>query len=196
MKKNVMKVAWKIAKEAVMKFGGKAKEFFREALRIAWASVKEGGNKVIEVTINSNVAYVGSPKQISWVKEVMSKVDVALINDCLKSLYENPEKWVESRFPAIYDYAKDVVERTAIEVQALLDNPNCRYLIDEICNFRNMQTELVCKMAWNKVYNAIDERDFVPGVHYRDGSKIGARNAKSKFDIAFDSAVRFSKMNI
>jgi hypothetical protein len=35
-----MKRAWVIAREGVKKFGGKVKEYFAEALRIAWAEVK------------------------------------------------------------------------------------------------------------------------------------------------------------
>lgn len=46
---NAMKKAWEIAKEAAAKFGGKASEFFAEALRMAWA-IKKGGvmKKIIE----------------------------------------------------------------------------------------------------------------------------------------------------
>lgn len=35
--------AWKIAKEAVKKFGGKAIEYIAEAMKMAWSSAK-GGN--------------------------------------------------------------------------------------------------------------------------------------------------------
>lgn len=42
---NVMKKAWEIAKDGVAKFGGKVKEYFAEALRIAW-SIAKGENKV------------------------------------------------------------------------------------------------------------------------------------------------------
>ncbi|AHD06421.1 hypothetical protein [Paenibacillus larvae] len=38
---NVMKKAWEIAKAAVKKFGGKVKEYFAEALRMAWAEIKK-----------------------------------------------------------------------------------------------------------------------------------------------------------
>lgn len=39
--KNIMVRAWEIAKEAVVKFGGNVKEFFAQALSIAWAETKE-----------------------------------------------------------------------------------------------------------------------------------------------------------
>lgn len=44
--KNVMVRAWEIARTAVIKFGGKVKEYFSQALTIAW---KEAKNVVEEV---------------------------------------------------------------------------------------------------------------------------------------------------
>ncbi|MEE4578842.1 hypothetical protein [Paenibacillus polymyxa] len=38
--KNVMTRAWEIAKNAVVKFGGKVKEYFSQALVIAWKEAK------------------------------------------------------------------------------------------------------------------------------------------------------------
>jgi lysozyme family protein len=49
MKMNVMKRAWEIAKEGQRKFGGKVKEYFAQALRIAWAEVKKGAKRVMEI---------------------------------------------------------------------------------------------------------------------------------------------------
>lgn len=40
MKKQIMKRAWEIAREAVSKFGGNATEYFAEALRMAWKETK------------------------------------------------------------------------------------------------------------------------------------------------------------
>ena len=37
---NVMRKAWEIAREGQKKFGGKVKEYFAEALRMAWRIVK------------------------------------------------------------------------------------------------------------------------------------------------------------
>lgn len=38
--KKIMKRAWEIAKNAAEKFGGKAREYMAEALRMAWAEAK------------------------------------------------------------------------------------------------------------------------------------------------------------
>lgn len=45
MKKQIMVRAWEIAKAAVAQFGGKAREYFAEALRMAWAEAKQPAQK-------------------------------------------------------------------------------------------------------------------------------------------------------
>lgn len=48
--KQVMVKAWEIAKAAVNKFGGKAKEYIAEAMKIAWAQVKTASTiTIVEV---------------------------------------------------------------------------------------------------------------------------------------------------
>lgn len=44
--KNVMTRAWEIAKAGVVKFGGKVKEYFSQALVMAWSEVEKGVKKV------------------------------------------------------------------------------------------------------------------------------------------------------
>lgn len=46
MKKEIMKKAWKIAKEAAKKFGGKAIEYIAEAMKMAWAAIKDNGTSL------------------------------------------------------------------------------------------------------------------------------------------------------
>ena len=41
MKSQVMSLAWKIAKEAAKKFGGKAIEYIAGALKMAWAAARK-----------------------------------------------------------------------------------------------------------------------------------------------------------
>lgn len=40
MKRTVMTRAWEIVREAVKNFGGKAKQYISEALKMAWAEIK------------------------------------------------------------------------------------------------------------------------------------------------------------
>lgn len=53
--KKVMVRAWEIAREAVKKFGGKVKEFFQQALIMAWQEVKEVKIEKV-ITINTRSA--------------------------------------------------------------------------------------------------------------------------------------------
>lgn len=46
MKKEVMTNAWEIAKGAVKKFGGKAVEYIAEAMKMAWAAIKDNRTSV------------------------------------------------------------------------------------------------------------------------------------------------------
>ena len=48
MKKQVMTRAWEIARAAQVLFGGKVREFFAEALRMAWKEIKGAGKKIID----------------------------------------------------------------------------------------------------------------------------------------------------
>ena len=41
-KKEIMSTAWKIAREGQKAFGGKVSEYFAQALKMAWAQVKNG----------------------------------------------------------------------------------------------------------------------------------------------------------
>src|SRR5690625_407842 len=46
--KNVMKRAWEIARKGQEKFGGKVSEYLSEALKMAWAEVKENEKVTME----------------------------------------------------------------------------------------------------------------------------------------------------
>lgn len=72
--KNVMTRAWEIARKAVVKFGGKVKEFFAQSLKFAWSEIK-GGVKMVELK--------GSEKQIKWATAIREKMIACIAN------YEN-----------------------------------------------------------------------------------------------------------
>lgn len=74
---NVMTRAWEIAKNAVVRFGGNAKEYFTESLKLAWKEVKLANMEVAKA--NHNRAYKvdailpvlnGSEKQIKWANDI------------------------------------------------------------------------------------------------------------------------------
>lgn len=91
---NVMKGAWAIAYEGVEKFGGSVREYFSEALKIAWNLLK-GGNemeyaKQVKGTIKPVVAVKleGTEKQIAWAEEIRKKAAAVLLdNNVLREEY-------------------------------------------------------------------------------------------------------------
>lgn len=83
MKKELMKNAWEIAKEAAKKFGGKAIEYIAGAMKMAWAAIKDGGTSLakfqaVEAKMRksgkwSMVEVLGAAKVVKF-NEVMHKV--------------------------------------------------------------------------------------------------------------------------
>ena len=80
MKKEIMTKAWKIAKEAVKTFGGKAIEYIAEAMKMAWAAA-EGGlakfqaveSKMRKAGKYSMIQVLNFAKEVKF-NEVMHKV--------------------------------------------------------------------------------------------------------------------------
>lgn len=67
--KNVMKRAWEIAREGVKKFGGKVKEYFAVALKLAWKEFKAA-----VANENGYVKLIGSEKQVKWANDIREDV--------------------------------------------------------------------------------------------------------------------------
>lgn len=57
--KNVMIRAWEIARDGVKKFGGKVKEYFAQALVMAWKELKEmASNKIMIIADHDRMVQV------------------------------------------------------------------------------------------------------------------------------------------
>lgn len=63
--KNVMTIAWEIARKGAAKFGGKVKSYFAQALKMAWAQVKAPAAVVMELRS-------GSRNHKTWVAEIVA----------------------------------------------------------------------------------------------------------------------------
>lgn len=68
---NVMKQAWKIAKEAVVKFGGKAREYFALSLKEAWKQARV--EKMVEVFKAAKIKLKGTKRQIEVALQVRAE---------------------------------------------------------------------------------------------------------------------------
>lgn len=90
---NVMKRAWEIAKEGQKKFGGKIKEYFAEALKLAWAECfiylqdmrafrsKKVRKGVMEIKVSTvPPVTVGSEKQINWANKIREQFNCEVHN--------------------------------------------------------------------------------------------------------------------
>lgn len=77
MRKQVMVRAWKIAREAVVKFGGKAKEFFSQALAIAWKEVKGVVAMEKVIVINTKSAKVNEASR-KFANDMNTRIEKAL----------------------------------------------------------------------------------------------------------------------
>ena len=64
---NVMKQAWKIAKEAVVKFGGKAREYLAAAMKEAWSIAKGSPSKEIEIVEGVFASVTSGNCSVSWI---------------------------------------------------------------------------------------------------------------------------------
>lgn len=70
--KNIMQKAWEIAKTGQEKFGGKVKEYFAQALKMAWAVAKKA-EVAAEVATATIVTSCGSKKLKAYVAKIVGK---------------------------------------------------------------------------------------------------------------------------
>jgi hypothetical protein len=96
--KKVMVRAWEIAREGVQKFGGKVKEYFAVALKLAWKEFKAVvGNEFGFVALN------GTEKQVKWAENIRKEA-VEKIERVIK---EN-EEWGNAKRGRAKAYARAV----------------------------------------------------------------------------------------
>ncbi|MEK3645802.1 hypothetical protein [Aeribacillus sp. FSL M8-0235] len=114
--KNIMKRAWEIAKEGVKKFGGKVKEYFAMALKLAWKEAKR-----IATDQAGSIQLMGSEKQIKWAEDIR-KVVVENIDGVFevieRSLDENKEDMSERKFK----FAQEGVEELKKAATDFIEN--------------------------------------------------------------------------
>lgn len=77
---NVMTTAWEIAYEGVENFGGKVKEYFAEALKMAWELIKGGK---VEVKTEDELTYTEVTKEMTKVEQLEVTLNNLLVTDKL-----------------------------------------------------------------------------------------------------------------
>lgn len=149
---NVMQRAWKIAKQGVEKFGGKVKEYFAQALCMAWVEIKKGADKMVELQ--------GSEKQVKWANDIRNNA-VTTLNDVLDTITEVNEKnvaWVKNE--KILGLLRENVQQL---IEAFENEASAKFFIE------NRSDEQFV----NRLFNAIADKH---GVKNTFGRIIGAYN--------------------
>lgn len=99
-KSTLFKNAWTFAKQGAKKFGGSAKEYFAEALKKAWAFLKEfntpgfsTGLEIKQWFVNKNFTQQEKMVINSSDREVVKETEKA-VQILFSSKYGNLTKWV------------------------------------------------------------------------------------------------------
>lgn len=142
---NIMKKAWEIAKQGQEKFGGKVKEYFAAALKMAWALAKKTSSMVIAPL--KAVALVGTDKQVEWAKSIRSEVYRALMNEV-----QTEEYIVESSLPM----GKNTVEKRNVKnlMTAMLSEESLEDYFNSLRDFQVKQAKESAKeiaIRWDRM---------------------------------------------
>lgn len=109
---NVMKRAWEIAREGQEKFGGKVKEYFAMALKMAWEEVNEAKHEV------KSYEYTLPVRKGLWVAEIVgTHPKFKLERRFLKEDYIEDNSRVFLLYDGIYDIKYSNKGRMFVKVE-------------------------------------------------------------------------------
>lgn len=130
---NVMTQAWEIAYKGQNKFGGKVKEYFTQALKMAWALVKKSAVS-FKGTVREaeNVELQGSVKQIAWAESIREKAIDPLYREVITEDWKTgqPKRPLNNMLPvlsgkvAVEDYLN---ERPASRHDTIINSLNAMH---------------------------------------------------------------------
>ena len=136
----VMKRAWEIAREGQKKFGGKVKEYFAMALKLAWKEVKKVAVKL-----------VGSEKQIKWAedirKQVIEKMERVIAE--VEEVYKEKPKKLEflGEYKAAFEVLKNE-EKAAFWIEFFKD---CEKHVFVVYNFNRHLSRKGLEDLWKRL---------------------------------------------
>ncbi|WP_338709231.1 hypothetical protein [Paenibacillus amylolyticus] len=137
IKMNVMKRAWDIANIGAAKFGGKVKEFFRQALIMAWAESRKP--KLAELFIGN-----GSRKCKTWVARIAGSHERFGFNRVF--LTEDGSNWANKWFDlnnGVYEVCAGVDNRYFIKVvDGTIHNIEKSEVLTELASVSAVKTEV------------------------------------------------------
>lgn len=128
---NVMTAAWDIAYEGVEKFGGKVKEYFAEALKMAWELIK-GGKE--EVKTENKLTYTEVTEEMTKVEQLEVSLNNNLVTDKLSepNKVSDPEyyEWYVKNKKQSFNEVKSVSVEKTIFFKVETDKGNRYYVTD------------------------------------------------------------------
>lgn len=128
-KHNIMTTAWSLAREGAKKFGGKVREYFSAALRMAWEACKKpvnvvaallaiGGNEWVKGA--NHRIYFNAPKKFSSLQIVRDGLAFVSATLAGEEISKRQAQWAESALTVgavFFDVKAGVFSRDA----AMLD---------------------------------------------------------------------------
>src|SRR5699024_12283953 len=130
---NVMTQAWEIAYKGQNKFGGKVKEYFAQALKMAWALVKKSAVAFKgAVRQAENVALQGSVKQIAWAESIREKAINVLYKEVISEEWKagQPKRPLNNMVPVLsgkVDVKDYLNERPASRHDTIINSLNAMH---------------------------------------------------------------------
>lgn len=143
--------AWEIAREGVKKFGGKVREYFAQALAMAWQEIKKGVEIMEKVkgTI-SKISFPelkGTEKQIKWAKSIRANAAAVLQDELMNEEYE-----VVNELPG----RKNTIEKRRVDaiVKALFSEQGVKNYLDKLKNSNVPESRIESAVvSMNKAYD-------------------------------------------
>lgn len=117
MKKEIMKGAWSIARNAAKKFGGKAIEYIGGALKMAWKSFKKEENSKDFAIVSLKSQSNNNKNKKSWVQRLFSEDGVKVEREMVQELSDYGAEYKEYKLEDGYYNVCDLGNEQIIHVK-------------------------------------------------------------------------------
>lgn len=144
MKKKVMQKAWELAKQGAVQFGGNAREYFSESLRMAWKKIKEESSMERKFD------------------ELIKKYNIRIVGENLgadKAIAKHPEdvKMIKDNKQAIIKHIKGKEEAKKQEYLAY------KASVEAIEGLKEIETAMYSWAEWNKKFRKSFDGEYAVG---------------------------------
>lgn len=117
MKKEIMKGAWSIARNAAKEFGGKAIEYIGGALKLAWKSFKKEENSKNFAIVSLKSQSNNNKNRKSWVQRLFSEDSIKVEREMVQDLSDYGAEYKEYKLEDGYYNVCDLGNEQIIRVK-------------------------------------------------------------------------------